>query len=890
MIVLGSASLYSNNGPARAAAPTTILPSLNAEFPSQATKGHGGPNIRPTFYRDKIEIDFEHKAGSDDYLNIDLGKIDLGTYSPGGYVEFTVECPDPIVQAGVVISSPNLFWETRQTIEGLFALRAGKHSYRIYLDSLIPHRRKSIDTDHIYLFIRDMKAIGIGKAKLLITRIAVMPQTDDWKEQKSTFYNVQFPPLPDYERIEPYYREDFKRGTNWSELKASPFLRNVSLSGNWRKKAFGERYWSKDFLSDMSYAQKEFDDSPWSVVRIPEAPIDNQPGGYFWYRKTFQLPKQAQGSKVYLRCEDISEDASLYINGDLVGTQSSVDKTAVWVGDGLGRTTLPPNTSLADALGLYFKRYEIPMPFDVTAIPVDAQRIAFPISTGQFQWPLVYEVSDLLKDGDNVIAIRVHGNPIRGYWIYRHRDDRAASNVFGVLGDISLTIQKSPVLETFSRAGSREVDSQGMAKHQFTFSLSKGGATECETATLQCEGQRIDVPLTKGRADYKAEISLPARFTNYSAQLSIFDRRGGIVDQRRLSFHGAVIGLANGQLAVNGEPFLVRGICASSGVEFQNDRHTTRREFLRMLKVYQQIGLNTIRLDVNDFWQLQTAFENGFMVLPILANASTDLSGAAFGRVDAPDLELALDRHRLGVLLYRDAPNILMWNIGNEISHMPGRDDKENVNAFLNGALDVYRQLDPDGRLLTFSSYDAWILNWFFVQGDIIGWNHYGEPDALAQDMQDPERLAFFSGKPYLFTEWGLDFNERKRSITNWERKMREKWRRQSTTPGCLGAILYPWHGELDDQVGLGFLRSLYLPFTIKNEGGKVVFQNIGESTMREVSFQLVKESMVSGNDYVKEIKPGGICEIALPKDAAGTLEVRYDSHRGLQRFFTQEL
>jgi beta-galactosidase len=90
-------------------------------------------------------------------------------------------------------------------------------------------------------------------------------------------------------------------------------------------------------LGDVSGAQSaDFSDASWRVLNLPhdwsiELPYDqNSPGtvggGYLdggigWYRKSFTLPQDFAGKRVFIEFDGVYMNSSVYINGTLLGTR-----------------------------------------------------------------------------------------------------------------------------------------------------------------------------------------------------------------------------------------------------------------------------------------------------------------------------------------------------------------------------------------------------------------------------------------------------------------------------------------------------------------------------------------------------------------------------------------
>jgi len=90
------------------------------------------------------------------------------------------------------------------------------------------------------------------------------------------------------------------------------------------------RFW----LGDVAAADSAFDDSDWRQLDLPhDWSIEGEfspdhpatpgggalPGGFGWYRKSFQLPESVQGKCVFIEFDGIYRNSEVWINGQLLG-------------------------------------------------------------------------------------------------------------------------------------------------------------------------------------------------------------------------------------------------------------------------------------------------------------------------------------------------------------------------------------------------------------------------------------------------------------------------------------------------------------------------------------------------------------------------------------------
>lgn len=833
-----------------------------------------------------LEIKFSDKSNSDNYIHIDLGRADIEDFIEGGYVEVEADIDLPILRLCPVIADPSRFWDSRQIVEGGTIMKTGNHSYRFYLDGISPEIAKKTPNSHLYLFLQDLGGDDKGKAIVRIRWIALFPTKPGWEKDKCSFYKEQYH-WPETQKIEPLYYEDFSRAQSWAQIQSALHLKLREFTGGWKKHYFGDNTWDYSFLKNATFADPGYDDANWETASVPEAEIPNQNGGYYWYRIQFQISENKQNNRYFLRLDDVADDALIYLNGKLVGSQASSQKRLDWIVQGGERSLKGIERNASEMVQWhFFERCGIPFPFDANAVPKQQQRLILPIHTGSYAWPYAYDVTSLINQGENTLAIRVYGNPVKSWWIFRHPYGRTARNIFGLLGKVMLAQIDNPAIASVGRTPPKTVDDDGLALHILSCNLIN--PAKIKEVRFLCNDEVRTINVDGVRSSVRAEFLLPARFVNYNATVSVFGSNGELADQRSVEFHGAVTDIENQQLRVNGEPFFVRGINANPGLELENDNRQTREEFLRLLRFYQQMGFNTIRLEGGDTWQMEEAFHHGMMVVPLAAAGSCNLSITSLGDLVDPDFRLATDRHRAMAAILSNQANILVWNGGNEIFHTPGYIDKPVLNNYLNLAREAFQSIDPDKRMTTYSNLDSFAINWFFFEGqDIVGWNIYGKSSVFEDQFKTISQLA--GERPILFTEWGTKNGKKDRegNLDNWEDEIRKKWRLISEEKQSAGGIFYAFHGEMEDARGRKFMQELILPFEIERTDETLVIKNRDRASMRQVSILSIKDDNIGKSELVPEIKPGQSVSFSWPKTPGEHLEIRYDTHRGLKHFYT---
>lgn len=828
-----------------------------------------------------IVVRFTDRNNSDDYMFIDLGVRDLSAYRDGGYIEVTASIDSPILRISHAVAEVTNFWPTKQALEGEVPMKTGAYTYRLYLDMMAPSRAaKAADT--LYLFLHDLGGPARGGAEIRISSITIVPPEKNWREAKREQYRVQYN-WPTVDPVEPLYYEHFENAVDWPSLSNEKPRAYVALNGAWKRAYVGEHMWDYTFLSNTSFAEGAFDASSWQDVSVPEPAAEDQPGGFYWYRKEFDMPAE-KFDRALLRFEDIADTARIYVNGRLVGSQSSTQKQQDWVAENGSRFPFMNGVPLSKAIAWRnFDRSGIPCPFDTNAIPDGHNRLILPIFFGDYYWPFAYDITKYLVPGKNVIAVRVYGHPMRGWWIYKKRYDRGSKNIYGILGDASISLYRDAVLEVTRSHPKTAVN--GMAQH--VFECDVGTKPAGDTLMLRAGDKKQTAKIVKGQRIYRFSLEVPARFEELTAVISLMAGAKTAVE-RTIAFHGTVVELRGSKLFVNGEPFFIRGINAALGVEWNNNRTMSKREYERMLDLYARVGVNAVRLEGAEPYHFDLARERGFMAMPVTCGSSTDLSMGIFGQLVSPDYRIASDRHRLLSIYLNDRPNILFWNIGNENHHTGGYDDRTILSEFLPEAQKAVKQYDPYKHMTLFANLDMWHANWFFDAGqDIIGWNIYKHSGILEQEV--PEVAAAFK-RPILFTEWGIEPGEkaRKGKIPEWEAEMRGKWKIITETPASLGAFLFAFHGELDDAQGIAFLEDLFLPFTASKSGADVTFRNRSEAAMRDVRIVPYSDGTAGAEKTSAVLAPGQSITFTSGAGSSNAFTVSYETHGGLIHRFTR--
>ncbi|MBN2375522.1 MAG: hypothetical protein JXD22_03920 [Sedimentisphaerales bacterium] len=201
-----------------------------------------------------------------------------------------------------------------------------------------------------------------------------------------------------------------------------------------------------------------------------------------------------------------------------------------------------------------------------------------------------------------------------------------------------------------------------------------------------------------------------------------------------------VVGVEDGRLLVNGEPFIVKGVNVH-GMDSSSPERTAS-----MMRIMRELGFNAWRGDYPAPWQVDLAYEMN-TCYSVLAPFSCTSTRKIFNRQVGPPMATARELTRLFVERYRDSAGVLLWNSANEIS-------EENVD-FLLSQYPVYKAYDPERRPVHYANLygqDLW-------QGqDVMGVNYYFGENQSAVDRQPlikrSAELAGLHGMPSMFCEY----------------------------------------------------------------------------------------------------------------------------------------
>ncbi len=374
--------------------------------------------------------------------------------------------------------------------------------------------------------------------------------------------------------------------------------------------------------------QDQFDDSLWREVTTPHdwafeggysmhgAQKDKggyASGGIGWYRKTIHLTKeQLKGQYTFIDFDGVYMNSEVWINGEYLGKR--------------------------------------------------------PYGYIHFS----YEITDYLKEGDNLLAVRVDNSLepsarwYHGCGIYGDVHLRSKAKSYFELDGLTITTpsidQKRGVVAITSEVVSRETKAE-----QYTLSC-----------TILREGKRLqstrqEVSLEEGLNKLSLELSIPSpelwspeNPALYDIELSLMDSKRKLIDNQTTHFGFRTIEWhAESGFHLNGSQYKLRGVCEhfEGGATGAITSEQIMRWRLQRLK---DMGCNAIRCAHNPFLPIfyDLCDEMGFLVMDEIFDgwnkkADYDYGMQAFDEWWERDLRAWIRRGK-------NHPSIFMYSVGNE--------------------------------------------------------------------------------------------------------------------------------------------------------------------------------------------------------------------------------
>ncbi|MBE6468837.1 MAG: DUF4982 domain-containing protein [Coriobacteriaceae bacterium] len=423
---------------------------------------------------------------------------------------------------------------------------------------------------------------------------------------------------------------------------SDPTVRTQDFNASWKFR-----------LGDASGAESQtFDDSSWDQVTLPhdysidqdytksgEAESAYKPGGVGWYRKSFELSKELEGKSIRLDFDGVYMDSTVWVNGHKLGNH--------------------PNgyTPFSFDITPYVKAGAE----NVIAVKVNAQ-------TPSSRW---YSGAGIGRDVDVVVTDKLH----------------VAKDGVQVTTPNLATEAGGPVTTKIKTTVENDGDSPASIQVVQTVFV-RGGDPAAAVATATTERQvaagatdTFEATATTAAAPSLWDVDHPNLYTVRTE----VKRDGAVVDTYDTDFGYRYFSFdANTGFSLNGKPMKIKGVCmhhdqGALGSVAADDA------IVRQVSILKDMGANSIRTSHNtpsrelieacneqgilldvEFFDGWTSPKNGnskdYARFFNQAIGESEIIGAAPEKTWAQfDLETSIARDY-------NAPSIIMWSLGNEMT------------------------------------------------------------------------------------------------------------------------------------------------------------------------------------------------------------------------------
>lgn len=298
--------------------------------------------------------------------------------------------------------------------------------------------------------------------------------------------------------------------------------------------------------------------------------------------------------------------------------------------------------------------------------------------------PAEFNISSFLKEGENTLAVEVYRWSDGSYL-----EDQDFWRLSGIDRDVYLvTTPKirirdffaTPHLENNYKDGKLVVDVAIENKSD----QNKGKQT-VEVALFDAEGKEIERVNKQVNATKEGNALLELQVSNvklwsaekpylYQLVINLKDAKGNVYQSTGSKVGFREVKIANGQLLVNGQPVLLKGVNRHEHDE-RYGHVISKESMLKDIELFKQNNINAVRTShyPNDPLWYQLCDEYGIYVID---EANIETHGFGYDEDKTPAnkpefLEPHLDRMRRMVERDKNHPSIIIWSMGNEAGDGP---------------------------------------------------------------------------------------------------------------------------------------------------------------------------------------------------------------------------
>ncbi len=371
--------------------------------------------------------------------------------------------------------------------------------------------------------------------------------------------------------------------------------------------------------------------------------------------------------------------------------------------------------------------------------------------------PFNYDVTDLLKEGENVVIVKVDNKrkaeavptQIFDWWNYGGltRDVLLVRVPYLYIEDYSLKLQKqnSPKWREvdFTASLSQKEAGRTVMLNIPELRLKQACVTDAEgkvSTTLRIPAKKLSLWSPDTPKRYRVELSLAADAASGS---EVGDFVADSIGFRTIEARGK-------QILLNGEPVFLRGISIHEEKAHGGGRANSTADAHELLSWAKELGCNFVRLAhyPHNEYAIREAERMGIMVwseIPCYWTiAWTNPDTYANAQRQLTDM-ISRDKNRA---------NIIIWSIANETPHSPQRDDFLGRLAQHARSLDNTRLISMAMEVTGASNYKNRLHDNMHEYVDVVSFNQY---IGWYRDVNDAPKMEWEIpyDKPVIVSEFG---------------------------------------------------------------------------------------------------------------------------------------
>ena len=356
--------------------------------------------------------------------------------------------------------------------------------------------------------------------------------------------------------------------------------------------------------------------------------------------------------------------------------------------------------------------------------------------------PFNYDVTDLLKEGDNFVIVKVDN---------KRRAENVPTLIFdwwnygGITRDVLLIDVEPVYIENY------RLQLESLEGRRLSFSVRLNRPEAGQQVTLSIPELKVRKTLTTG-ADGTATISMKAKPQLWSPDnpklYQVEIQRGTETLRDEVGFR--TIETQGKKLLLNGEPIFLKGISIHEEKPYGGGRANCTADAHTLLSWAKELGCNFVRLAhyPHNEYAVREAERMGIMVwseIPVYWTiAWTDAGTYANAERQLTDM-ISRDQNRA---------NVIIWSIANETPHSAQRDEFLSRLARHARSLDSTRLISMAMEVTSASNYKNRLQDNMSEYVDVVSFNEYigwyrDVNDALKMEWEIPY------DKPVIVSEMG---------------------------------------------------------------------------------------------------------------------------------------